>query len=210
MAASARPYFVTYKGVRRLVEAASPAAAAHHVVGADIAELRPARSAEVSQWYRGQFPIDIAGQHGKPLTAGVVLNPVAGPIRKPDEAVSQEGQIAAVLVPSFSAGDARDWLNRLKLGAKELAGSLEIFDRMRERGTMELHDFRALRELCPPLIEAIAAGQGVDMTELAMAEGESIDFQDIVTAIATAHQRSLWGSNGAIEEAADLSGAATA
>jgi hypothetical protein len=169
MADSRRPYFVTYKGVRRLVEAANPGAAAHHVVGPDITELRPARASEVSQWYRGQFPVDVAGERGRPLTQGVVLDAVPAFLNR---------VVAAPLTPVFSAGDARDWL-----------GALEIFDRMRERGTMELHDFEALQQVCPPLVEAIASGQGVDMTQDAMRDGESIDFQDVVTAIETFRRR---------------------
>lgn len=177
MADSRRPYFVTYKGVRRLVEAANPGAAAHHVVGPDITELRPARASEVSQWYRGQFPVDVAGDRGRPLTQGVVLDAV-------------NRAVAAPLTPVFSAGHARDWLAALNLGDKEMLGALEIFDRMRERGTMELHDFEALQQVCPPLVEAIASGQGVDMTQDAMRDGESIDFQDVVTAIETYVRRS--------------------
>lgn len=188
MAASARPYFVTYKGVRRLVEAASPAAAVAHVVSADIAELRPARASEVSQWYRSQFPIDVAGERGRPLTSGVALNPVPAFLQPPDETVPQEGDL--LLTRTFGADDARTWLlSQTQIDQKQLVASLEIFDRMRTRGTMELHDFKALQDLCPVLIEAIASGQGVDMTEAAMREGESIDFQDIVTAIGTYDRR---------------------
>lgn len=181
MADSRRPYFVTYKGIRRLVEAANPGAAAHHVVGPDITELRPARASEVSQWYRGQFPVDVAGERGRPLTQGVVLDAVPAFLSR---------AVAAPLTPVFSASDARDWLAALNLGGKERLGALEIFDRMRDRGTMELHDFEALQQVCPPLIEAIASGQGVDMTQDAMRDGESIDFQDVVIAIETYVRRS--------------------
>lgn len=200
MAANKRPYFVTHKGVRRLVEAASPAAAAHHVVAPELDELRPARASEVSQWYRSLFPIDVAGEQGKPLTGGVVLD-----IPK----FLVQGTTAQVR-PTFEAFHARAWLGTHGLGDKEMLGTLEIFDRMRARGTMELHDFRALRELCPPLIEAIASGQGVDLTEFAMADGESIDFQDVVTAIATAHHRSLWGNSADAQKPADVKGVTAA
>lgn len=203
MAANVRPYFVTYKGVRRLVEAVSPAAAVHHVVGADIGELRPARAAEVAQWYRAQFPVDVAGDDRRGLSAGVVLNPLpaflAAPPRGP-----------------FGVDEARHWITQLRstsiVEALARDKALVVFDQMHARGTMEMHDFEAIRQLCPRLFEAIISGQGEDMTRAAMESGESIDFQDVVTAIETYARRTR---NGTAARAAptpcfDLAGAMTA
>lgn len=185
MAANARPYFVTFNGVRRLVEAAGPAAAVAHVAGALVAELRPARAAEVSHWYRDQHPIDVAGDDKRPLSPGIQVG---------------SAEVAPVPAPIFALIDAREWLERQfddEADTKQLVGTLEIFDKMAIRGTMEFHDFQALRTLCLPLIDAIAAGQGVELIEAAMFDDESIDFQDIVTAIGVRARRDVWIERGA-------------
>lgn len=187
MAASARPYFVTFNGARRLIEASSPAAAVAHAAGVLVSELRPARAAEVSHWYRDQHPIDVAGDETRPLSPGI---PVAG------------AEFAPVPVAPFSLVDAREWVGRQFVAVptgmvdKARASTLEIFDAMAIRGTMELHDFQALRTLCPPLVGAIAAGQGVETIEAAMFDDESIDFQDIVTAIDVRARRESWAARG--------------
>lgn len=188
MAASARPYFVTFNGVRRLIEAGSPAAAVAHAAGVLVSELRPARAAEVSHWYRDQHPIDVAGDDARPLSPGL---PVPGAVPSP------------VPAQAFAVIDAREWVQRqfvpvaVGMVDKCFIGTLEIFDAMAIRGTMELHDFQALRTLCPPLVDAVAAGQGVESIEAAMFDDESIDFQDIVTAIGVRARRDSWATRAA-------------
>lgn len=59
--ANTRPYWLVYKGEPHIIEATSPAAAVHHVVGADITELRAARASEVLDWSRKNKAIPVAG-----------------------------------------------------------------------------------------------------------------------------------------------------
>jgi hypothetical protein len=185
-----RPYFVGYRGVRRLVEATSPAVAAQHVVGPDIAELRPARASEVSAWYRDQLPVDVAG---KELTAG---QPLAVPA---DEA--------------FSAADARDWLieklggglpgDRVAFDADgPAAGAILRFSAVEQMGVLSAEDFELIAAQCPEFSVAVGlhcSGEGKTPGEIAaeLAGGEGIDFQDVVTAIGEAKRRELFEDNDA-------------
>lgn len=66
MAANTRPYFIIYDGKHRMVEAANPASAVRHVVGAAVTELRPARGAEVAAWVRESRKIEVAGEKAAP------------------------------------------------------------------------------------------------------------------------------------------------
>ncbi|MBX9814055.1 MAG: hypothetical protein K2X76_05075 [Sphingomonas sp.] len=234
--ATTRPYFVTHKGIRRLVEATGPAEAASFVVAAEITELRPARGAEVNDWYKRQLPVDIA-EKGKPLSAGVSVAPLlthqpapptepeqpaespppaadchyelaGGPCDEdwqpvpPDDAAGIKDSAHPVAPGDgiterrFDAAYARQWLlsEIMPMEHRAAAGVLEIWDRMALRGTMEHHDFRALRALWPGLIDVIAQGHGVELIELEIhSDEEALDFQDIVTAIGRHAHRQQFG-----------------
>lgn len=180
-----RPYFVTYQGIRRLVEASSPAVAAQIVVGDDIVELRPARASEVSAWYRAQFPVDVAG---KPLSPGF-------PVVDTAEAV-------------FTADDAADWLiENMGGGPREdrtafssdspQAGAIARFMEAAHLGALGGEDFELIAKLCPAFATAIGVhrlGDGKSYAEISaeIAGGETIDFQDVVTAIGEAKRRELF------------------
>lgn len=193
MAANARAYFITYKGLRRLVTASGPAVAATHVVGADITELRPASGAEVNQWYRAGHAVDVAGEKDRTLTPGVIV------VAVPDPSTPTGQDVTAMVAGSFSTDDARDWLIMSLREAEENVrhGGIEIFDQMARRGTMERHDLSALRLIAPDFVDAIAAGQGLEAIDWAMQDDESIDFQDIVTAVAIRARRDGWVSAAA-------------
>jgi hypothetical protein len=181
-----RPYFVTYKGIRRLVEAGSPAVAAQHVVGSDIVELRPARASEVSAWYRDQRPVDVAGQT---LTAGL--------------------EVDASAEADFTSADARDWLIE-KLGGgppndrkafnadSPEAGAIARFMAAEQTGALGLEDFTIIANQCAEFGAALAYGkcEGRPATSENIVEefgdGEAIDFQDVITAIGEAKRRELF------------------
>lgn len=168
MGAHTRPYFVSYKSIRRLVEASSPASAAAHVVGPDIAELRAARASEVSQWYRDGHPVDVAGDDTKPLTGGLALEAAAEPFGP----VEARGWVIA------SLGEAIE-------GDQDLA--VEIFDDMRVKGYMVLEQFQRLNDIVPAFGPVIAgADRSVQDIERELAGGESIEFDQVVNAIANA------------------------
>jgi hypothetical protein len=185
-----RPYFVTYQGLRRLVEASSPAVAAQIVVGDDIAELRPARASEVSAWYRAQYPVDVAG---KPLSPGFRVGDDA-------EAV-------------FTADDARNWLieklggglpgDRVAFDADgPAAGAILRFSAVEQMGVLSAEDFESIAAQCPEFSVAVGlhcSGEGKTPGEIAaeLAGGEGIDFQDVVTAIGEAKRRDLFEDNDA-------------
>lgn len=180
-----RPYFVTYQGLRRLVEAGSPAVAAQIVVGDDIVELRPARASEVSAWYRADLPVDVAGQ---PLSPGIAVGDGA-------EAV-------------FTSDDARDWLiENMGGGPPEArkafasdspqAGAITRFMAAEHIGALGAEDFQLIAAQCPSFGIAIGYHRGGNgktaddiLAELAGAEG--IDFQDVITAIGEAKRRELF------------------
>lgn len=183
--ASTRPYFVTHKGIRRLVEATGPAEAASHVVAAEISELRAARGAEVAEWYKLQRPVDTAGSK-EPLSAGVPTAPLLQ--HQPITEARQN-------VTPFTADHAHSWLiaKLMPLDHRVAQGVLEIWDAMHRRGTMEQHDLQALRALWPDFIEIMAAGHGRSMIELEISAEESFDFQDVVNAIERAARREQFG-----------------
>lgn len=181
-----RPYFVTYKGFRRLVEAGSPAVAAQLVVGDDIVELRPARASEVSAWYRDQHPVDVAGAA---LSGGLYVG----------------GADNAGFSAVFDAEDARDWLieklgggppeNRKAFDAESpAAGAIARFMAIQQVGALGAEDYRVIDGAAPAFGGAIAANAGRASVDI-VAEldgGETIDFQDVVTAIGEAKRSELF------------------
>lgn len=196
MAGNTRPYFVTYKGVKRLVEAASPAVAAQHVVGPDIAELRPARASEVSAWYRDGHPVDVAGGA---LTAGVAIEAISG-IRwaGPGASALVARMIDAALsdwppAEEWNADGARRWLVEQLGGvmpgpaqakfadeaaAERALPALVAFDRARDAGVLTLAEFDAINAVVPAL--------GDICSSMELRDGETIAFDDVVTAIGEA------------------------
>lgn len=231
---SSRPYFVTYQGVRRLVEAPGPAAAVQHVVSAAIAELRPARAAEVSRWYSCGYPVDVVG---RPLSPGFViaatpaaraLPPVATPAPAdtasahedlavglgviPNDRIVSAGEVAWPPVGGvFTAVHAMIWASLHAADDASASGIAEIFGRMEQRGALEQHDLVALNLLCPRVVSAIAGrleNEALLVNELA--DGESIAFQDVVAAIETAFVEGLSQLSMATQPGPETAGAAEA
>lgn len=137
-----RPYFVTFKGSRHLVESGDPAKAVQHVAGDDITELRAARASEVTAWIRNGWRVEVAGEK----VAAV----------EPDNAASGEAE--------FTADDARGWIveqysGDFVAGQRELA--LEVFDAVVVKGMMYGDQLRALCEGVPNFADLIIAGTRV-------------------------------------------------
>ena len=211
--AHTRPYFVTHKGIRRMVEATGPAEAVSHVVASEISELRAARGAEVADWFKLQRPVDVAGSD-QPLSAGVTTAPLLQHLPAGDQPAPRRDVLLARFEPvqPFTADHAHSWLiaKLLPLDHRVAQGVLEIWDAMHKRGTMEQHDLAALRALWPDFVEIMAAGHGRSMIELEIAADESFDFQDVVNAIERAARREQFGATGRVVMGVDLASDAAA
>lgn len=129
MAVNTRPYFVTYNGQDRMVQATGPAQAVRHIVGAAVAELRPARGAEVAAWVKAGKDIEEAGQH----PAGVVVGYAE---------FTGDGQGKAVA--SWIADNADD-----------AAKAVDLLGHIYRSHRLTLESFDLLRAACPAFGEAI-------------------------------------------------------
>jgi hypothetical protein len=176
---STRPYFIIYEGKPRMVEANSPAVAVHHVVGAAITEIRPARGAEVSAWLRGGKEIEIAGQKPADNSQGTL--------------VVEDG--------GFNANDARAWLVEQFADMRQAETTLPAFDRMAEQGHMTLEDFEEMRTLSGEFIAAVAeqdptevdGERFVDIAEISNALKDApMPFDQVVRLIGEAKRRELF------------------
>jgi hypothetical protein len=180
-----RPYLLIYKGKKHIIEAANAALAVHHVVGADISELRPARAAEVTQWMREKNEIPVAD--GKRVDVAGVVESTPGVEAKPDPAndliVAKNGSDAdrALLWFEMAAGfDRTDEANTTS--AAETVG---VFARMHPRGVLDLMTFDVLRQRVPAFGELLVAGTVSNTVDALRArlEEQPMTFDAVVKAM---------------------------
>lgn len=180
MAVQTRPYLTKYKGIERMVEASSPAAAIRHVVGPDIEELRPARGAEVNAWHRAKKPVEIAGEKPEPsLEAGKI-----------EVSFDREG---------FDHHDAAFWLSQQPGYDVDRDGE-QLFGRIIAEQRMTLEVFDALRvniEGFEGVIATNADGSEVPIDTIrAGLEGMPMPLERVVFLIGEQKRRELYVAPG--------------
>lgn len=168
--AATRPYFLVFKGETYIIDAPSSALAVQHVVGADIAELRPARAAEVSAWVREGKPIPVAGEK------------VAAAVTTADPGVAKE--------PPVDVADVAAWLaDQISDSPAAATGPVtSAWQRIVTSKRMTLEDFDIIRVAAPAFAEACAhATTGPAATDVeqirASLEENPMAINDLVEAV---------------------------
>lgn len=136
-----RPYLIEIRGTQRMIEAAGPAEAVRHAVGADVTVLRPARGSEVAAWVRDKKEIEVAGDR----------KAVGGDRSQLMIEHQPAGRSASVL--PMSPEDAWSWIAGQP---GDMTGALTAWTTMLREGRVTLASFDQLRGCVGAFGDAVA------------------------------------------------------